>query len=53
MKKFFQALDKYLDKSWREFSAFIYHIADKRVEEVDIDWLNMHNDMVNNKKDTQ
>ena len=48
MKKFFQALDKYLDKSWRKFSAFIYYIADKRVEEVDIDWLNMANDMKEN-----
>ena len=47
---FFKKLDRFLDRKWREFSSYLYYLADKKVEEEDIDWLNMHNNMMEDKK---
>jgi len=53
MRNLLRRLDHFLDRKWRETCAVLFYLADKKVEEDDIDWLNMHNDMVSNKKDTQ
>jgi hypothetical protein len=50
IKTFFKKLDRFLDRKWREVSSFLYYLADKKVEEEDIDWLNMHNNMIKDKK---
>jgi hypothetical protein len=47
---FLKAIDRFLDRKWRECSSFLYYLADKKVEEEDIDWLNMHNNMMEDKK---
>jgi len=47
---FLKAIDRFLDRKWREFSSFLYYLANKKVEEEDIDWLNMHNNMMEDKK---
>ena len=42
-------LDIYIDRMWRKTVAyFLYYFNDKK-DEIDIDWLNMHNDMIKNK----
>jgi len=53
VRNLLRRLDHFLDRKWRETCEVLFYLADKKVEEDDIDWLNMHNDMVNNKKDTQ
>ena len=39
-----------LDRKWRETCAIIFYYFDSRKNQVDIDWLNMHNDMRFNEK---
>jgi hypothetical protein len=51
MKKLFKKLDNSIDKMWRNFYATILYYFDSRKDEVDIDWLNMHNDMIQKKGD--
>lgn len=46
MKKLLKKLDAYIDKTWRNFYATILYYFDNRKDEIDIDWLNMHNDMI-------
>ena len=53
MRNLLRKLDHFLERKWRENREVLFYLADKKVEEDDIDWLNMHNDMVNNKKDKQ
>jgi len=49
MKKLLKKLDKFIDRMWRNtVEYFLYYFDDKK-DEVDIDWLNMHNDMIKNK----
>lgn len=50
MNKFFKKLDNYIDIMWRNTYSSILYFFDNRKDEVDIDWLNMHNDMIQNKK---
>lgn len=50
IKKLFIRLDKYLERKWRETSAVLLYLADKKVVEEDIDWLNMQNNMIEEKK---
>ncbi len=45
LKAFFQRLDYFFDRKWRETCAVLFYLADKKVEEDDIDWLNMANDI--------
>jgi hypothetical protein len=47
--KLLKRLDSFLERKWRETSAFLLYLADKKVEEEDIDWLNMQNNMVQEK----
>jgi hypothetical protein len=51
MIKFLKKLDNYIDKKWRETCAVIFYYFDKRVQEEDIDWLNMQNDIIQRKGD--
>ena len=53
IKKLFIRLDKYLEWKWRETSAVLLYLADKKVVEEDIDWINMHNNMVEDKKENE
>lgn len=53
MRNLLRRLDHFLERKWRETCEVLFYLADKKVEEDDIDWLNMHNDMVNSKKDKQ
>ena len=48
MKQFFKKLDMYLDRKWKETCSVIFHLAGNKVKK-DIDWLNMHNNMVEDK----
>ncbi len=43
MRKLLKRIDNFIDRAWRNTSATIFYYFDKRVEEDDIDWLNMHN----------
>ena len=51
MKKLLIRLDNFLERKWRETSTFLLYLADKRVEEEDIDWLNMNDNYIKSKKD--
>ena len=44
-------LDNFLDRKWRETCAIIFYYFDKRVDEEDIDWLNMNDNYIKSKKD--
>ena len=46
MKKLFLRLDSFLDRKWRETCAVLFYLADKKIVEEDIDWINMHNNMI-------
>jgi len=48
MMKLLRRLDNFLDRNWREFAEFLNRLAGKKPV-VDIDWLNMHNDMMEDK----
>jgi len=50
IKKLLKKLDNFLDRKWRETCAVIFYLADKKVQEEDIDWINMHNNMIQEKK---
>ena len=43
MRKLLKRIDNFIDRAWRNTCATIFYYFDKRVEEDDIDWLNMHN----------
>ena len=49
MKKLLKKLDNFIDTMWRNTFASILYYFDNRKDEVDIDWLNMHNDMMQDK----
>ena len=49
MKKFLQKIDNIIDRMWRHTYATILYYFDNKKDEVDIDWLNMHNNMMQNK----
>ena len=49
MKKFLQKIDNFIDRMWRNTYATILYYFDNKKDEVDIDWLNMHNNMMQNK----
>lgn len=53
MKKLFLRLDKFLDRKWRETCAVLFYLTDKKIVEEDIDWINMHNNMIEDKKDNE
>ena len=42
-EKLLKRIDNFIDRAWRNTCATIFYYFDKRVEEDDIDWLNMHN----------
>jgi len=48
MMKLLRRLDNFLDRNWREFAEFLNRLAGKKPVD-DIDWLNMHNDMMEDK----
>jgi len=48
MRNLLRKLDHFFDRKWRETCAVLFYLADKKVEEVDIDWLNMANDIKEN-----
>ena len=50
MKNLFVRLDKFLDRKWRETCAVLFYYFDSKVEEEDIDWLNMQNNIMKEKK---
>lgn len=43
---FLRKLDFYIYKKWQETSREIFRLFKIDVKETDIDWLNMHNNMV-------
>ena len=49
MKELLIRLDNFLDRKWSETCAIIFYYFDKRVDEEDIDWLNMNNHIKSNK----
>ncbi len=49
MKELFKKLDNFIDTMWRNTVASILYYFDNKKDEVDIDWLNMHNDMIKDK----
>jgi len=49
MKELFKKLDNFIDTMWRNTVASILYYFGKKKDKVDIDWLNMHNDMIQNK----
>ena len=51
MIKIIKNIDNFLERKWRETSAVLFYLADKKVNEEDIDWINMHNNMIEDKKD--
>ena len=50
MIKLLKRIDNFIDRAWRNTGATIFYYFDKRVEEDDIDWLNMHNFIQSEKK---
>jgi hypothetical protein len=46
--KFFKTLDLFFEKQWRITNEAIVYLFNIKQDE-DIDWLNMHNNMVDNK----
>lgn len=50
MKELLKKLDNFLDRKWRETCSVLFYLADKKIVEEDIDWINMHNNMVEDKK---
>ncbi len=50
IKKSLKKLDNYIDKMWRKTCATIFYYFDNKLEEEDIDWLNMQNDIMKEKK---
>lgn len=53
MLNLLRKLDRFLDRHWRSTHDKIVALFDRRKDPVDIDWLNMHNDMVNRKNDNK
>ena len=53
IKSMLVRLDNFLERKWRETSAVLFYLADKKVNEEDIDWINMHNNMIEDKKENE
>ena len=51
MIKIIKKLDNFIDTMWRRTCATIFYYFDSKVEEEDIDWLNMQNNIIEDKKD--
>lgn len=49
IKEKLMRLDIYIDRMWRKTVAYFLYYFDNRKDRVDIDWLNMHNDIIKNK----
>lgn len=49
MKQLLKKLDNFIDTMWRRTVESILYYFSNSKDEVDIDWLNMHNDMIQNK----
>lgn len=49
MIQLLKKLDNFLDRKWRETCAVLFYLADKKIVEEDIDWINMHNNMMEDK----
>lgn len=49
--KLLRKLDNFIDRLWRRTCATIFYYFDNKVEEEDIDWLNMQNNIIEDKKD--
>jgi len=45
VRNLLRRLDHFLERKWRETCEVLFYLADKKVEEDDIDWLNMANNM--------
>lgn len=50
MKKFLLKIDNFIDRMWRNTFATILYYFDNKKDEVDVDWLNMHNNMIQENK---
>jgi len=44
--RFWRKVHNLIDRAWRHTHASILYYFDNRKEEVDIDWLNMHNNIM-------
>ncbi len=44
--RFWRKVHNIIDKAWRHTYASIMYYFDSRKDEVDIDWLNMHNNIM-------
>ena len=51
MIKIIKNIDNFIDTMWRRTCATIFYYFDSKVEEEDIDWLNMQNNIIEDKKD--
>ena len=50
IKKFFIKLDRFIYKHWSRTARSIMRLCGIKIEQ-DIDWLNMHNNMMEDRKD--
>ncbi len=44
--RFWRKVHNIIDRAWRHTHASIMYYFDNRKDEVDIDWLNMHNNIM-------
>lgn len=44
--RFWRKVHNLIDRAWRHTHASIMYYFDSRKDEVDIDWLNMHNNIM-------
>jgi hypothetical protein len=44
--RFWRKVHNIIDRAWRHTHASILYYFDNRKDEVDIDWLNMHNNIM-------
>ena len=47
--RFWRKVHNIIDRAWRHTYASIMYYFDSRKDEVDIDWLNMHNSIMEDK----
>jgi len=48
--RFWTKVHNIIDRAWRHTHASIMYYFDSRKDDIDIDWLNMYNSIMENKK---
>ncbi len=52
MIKIIKKIDNFLDRKWKEVCSVLFYLAGTKVED-DVDWLNMHNNMVDDEQNNK